>query len=46
MTANGKMDVKTANTIIFGCNAVLSSIRVDDQQKKMDELEKILNELK
>ena len=45
MVANGKMDNKTANTIILGCNAVLSSIRTDDQQKKIDELEKILNRI-
>ncbi|MCI5595517.1 MAG: hypothetical protein MR380_02155 [Lachnospiraceae bacterium] len=44
MVANGEMDNKTANTIILGCNAVLSSIRTDEQQKKIDELEKILNE--
>ena len=44
MVANGEMDTKTANTIILGCNAVLSSIRTDDQQKKIDELEKILDE--
>ena len=46
MVANSEMDNKTANTIILGCNAVLSSIRTDDQQKKIDELEKILNEIK
>ncbi len=46
MVVNGKMDNKTANTIILGCNAVLSSIRADEQQKKIDELEKILNEIK
>ncbi|MBQ8804181.1 MAG: hypothetical protein IJZ53_11140 [Tyzzerella sp.] len=44
MVANGEMDNKTANTIILGCNAVLSSIRTDDQQRKIDELERILNE--
>ena len=44
MVANGEMDHKTANTIILGCNAVLSSIRTDEQQKKIDELERILNE--
>ena len=41
MVANGEMDNKTANTIILGCNAVLSAIRTDDQQKKIDELERI-----
>lgn len=45
MVANGQMDSKTANTIILGCNAVLSSIRADEQQRKIAELEKILNDL-
>ena len=45
MAANGQMDSKTANTIILGCNAVLSSIRTDEQQRKIEELEKILNNL-
>lgn len=46
MVANGEMESKTANTIILGCNAALSSIRADDQQKKIDELERILNSIK
>ena len=46
MVANGEMDSKTANTIILGCNAVLSSIRTDDQQRKIDELERLLNEIR
>lgn len=45
MTANRKMDVKTANTVILGCNAVLSSIRADEQQKKIEELEKLIEKL-
>lgn len=45
MVANGEMDSKQGNTIILGCNAVLSSIRADEQQKKIAELEKILNEV-
>lgn len=44
MVANGELDNKTANTIILGCNAVLSAIRIDEQQRKIDELERILNE--
>ena len=43
MVANGEMDNKTANTIILGCNAVLSAIRTDEQQRKIDDLERILN---
>lgn len=46
MVANGEMDAKTANTIILGCNAVLSSIRTDEQQKKIDDLEKLLDSMK
>lgn len=45
MTANGEMDTKTANTIILACNAVLSAIRTDEQQRKIDQLEEILNEV-
>lgn len=45
MVANGEMDTKTANTIILGCNAILSALRTDEQQRKIDELEKILNGL-
>lgn len=44
MVVNKEIDNKTANTIILGCNAVLSAIRTDEQQKKIDELERILNE--
>ncbi|KJJ71712.1 hypothetical protein [Clostridium sp. FS41] len=46
MVANGEMDNKTANTIILGCNAVLSAIRTDEQQRKIDELERILNNVR
>ena len=45
MVANGEMDTKQANTIILACNAVLSAIRTDDQQKKINELEGLLNDL-
>lgn len=46
MVANGQMDNKTANTIILGCNAVLSAIRTDEQQRKINELENMLNSMK
>lgn len=45
MVANGEMDSKTGNTIIVGCNAVLSSIRTDDQEKKVEELAALLEEV-
>ena len=45
MAMNGEIDTKTANTIILACNAVLSAIRTDEQQKKIDELEELLDEI-
>lgn len=45
MVANGEMDSKTGNTLIVGCNAVLSSIRADEQKKKIEELERVLEEV-
>lgn len=46
MAVNGEIDTKTANTVILACNAVLSAIRTDEQQKKIEQLEQILNEVK
>lgn len=45
MAVNGEIDNKTANTIVLACNAILSAIRTDEQQKKIDELEVLLNEI-
>lgn len=45
MVVNGQLDTKTANTIILACNAILSAIRTDEQQRKIDELEKMVNQL-
>ena len=45
MLLNGEIDPKTANAIRYGCNVCLGAIRVDDQQAKLDELEKIVEEL-
>lgn len=44
MTLNGEIDTKVANSIILACNAILSGIRTDEQEKKIKELEEILNE--
>lgn len=46
MLLNGELDPKTANALIYGCNAALGAIRVDDQQAKLDELEQVIEELK
>ena len=44
MTYKGELDTKTANSIILACNALLSGIRTDEQEKKLIELERILSE--
>lgn len=45
MLLNGEIDAKTANAILYGCNVCLGAIRVDDQQAKLDELEKVVEEM-
>lgn len=45
MVLNGEMDAKTANSITATCNAILSGIRIDDQERRIKELEDILNEM-
>lgn len=45
MLLNNEIDAKTANALIYGCNAALGAIRVDDQQSKIDELERLIKEL-
>lgn len=42
MVLNEEIDTKAANSIILACNAILSGIRTDDQEKKLRELECIL----
>ncbi len=42
MVLNGELDPKQANAIILACNAILSGIRTDEQEKKIQELEEIL----
>ncbi len=44
LTVNGEIDPKVANTIIYGCNVIISSIKTCDQEKKLAELEAILLE--
>lgn len=45
MLLNDEIDPKRANAIIYGCNSALSAIRIDEQQAKLDELEKLVEEL-
>lgn len=43
LVANGEMDTKQANTIILACNTILGVIRLDEQQKKIEMLEELVN---
>ena len=45
MLLNGEIDSKTANALLYGCNVCLGAIRVDDQQTRIDELEKIVEDM-
>lgn len=45
MVANGELDPKRGNTIVLACNSILSAIKTVEQEKKIDELEKLLNEM-
>lgn len=43
LVANGEMETKQANTIILACNTILGAIRLDEQQKKIEMLEELVN---
>lgn len=46
MLLNKELDSKTANAILYAINVTLGSIRVDEQQRKLDELEQLVEELR
>lgn len=46
MLLNGEIDAKTANAILCAANVTLGAIRTDEQQAKLDELERIVEEMK
>lgn len=45
MLLNSELDSKTANAILYACNVCLGAIRTDEQEKKLDELEKLVEQL-
>lgn len=45
MLLNGEIDAKTANAIMYGCNVCLGAIRIDEQEQKLNELEKLVKEM-
>lgn len=46
MIANNEIDTKKANTIIYSCNSILNSIRVDELEKQVQDLEDLINDNK
>lgn len=45
MVLSGELDSKSANSIISACNAILSAIRTDEQQEKIDYLQQLIKEM-
>ena len=45
MLLNSEIGAKAGQAIISACKVCLDSIRTDEQQKKLDELEKIVEQL-
>ena len=46
LVANDEIDQKKANSIVYITNAILSSIRIDEQEKQIQELKQIVEEIK
>lgn len=44
MVLNGEITAKEANAIMYACNSVLSAIRVDEQERRLEELEQLVKE--
>lgn len=45
MLLNNEINATTANALLYGCKVCLGAIRVDDQQAKLNELERAIKEL-
>lgn len=45
MVANDKIDQKKANSIVYITNSILTSIRVDEQEKQIQELKELVQEI-
>ncbi len=46
MVLNEEIDPKTANTLLYACNAALNAVRTDEYRTKVEDLEMLLQELK
>ena len=45
MILNNELEPKQANALILACNAILSALRIDEQQTRLDELEAMVEEI-
>ena len=45
LVANDQMDQKKANSIVYITNAILTAIRVGEQEKQIQELKQIVQEI-
>ena len=43
---NDEIEPKKANAFVYVTNSILTSIRVDEQQKEIEELREIVEEIK
>lgn len=46
LVLNGELEARDANAILYAANVILGAIRVDDQRVKLEELERIVEELR
>ena len=46
MVLNDEIDIKKSNAFVYVSNAILASIRCDEQQKEIEELKTIVDEIK
>lgn len=42
MVLNGEIEAKDANAIMYACNITLAAIRIDEQEKRLSELEALI----
>ena len=46
MLLNDKIEADKARAIVYTANAILQSIRIDEQEKQIEELREIIEEIK
>ena len=44
MVLNGEIEAKDANAIMYACNITLGAIRTVEQEQRLNELERLINE--